>query len=91
MGDQPSRVPLDLIKELLALADSNGLIASAGSITIGDEVQINAGPFAGMTGLLHNVSGPARVQVLLDLLGQQRVVGLGRSMVMPASRASNSG
>ena len=38
-------------------------------LAIGDAVRVVAGPFAGALGVLQRLDGPARAQVLLDLLG----------------------
>lgn len=78
-GLQPARVSDAVIAELRA-RERNGLIelSKLRGFQRGDQVRIIRGPFRGLAGLYHGMSGRQRVAVLLQILGGQQRVTLAR-------------
>jgi transcription antitermination factor NusG len=43
---------------------------------VGQQVQVEAGPFAGLSGVIHALNGHERVTLLLSVLGGERTVSI---------------
>lgn len=63
------------IKEYLVNEPKPILISTLG-ITIGDEITIKNGPFAGIDGVLTQIKGKAKVLITIDVIGQALVIEL---------------
>lgn len=74
-GDAPARVPNTVVDELLAATAAGALLQQ------GATIEVLAGPFAGLVGRLKQLDGPARVTVLLQLIGAERAVSVPRAAV----------
>jgi len=88
-GMDYSAVPDDVIESLRGRADpSSGLHRLAcPQPAPGDRVRINAGPFRGLEGVFEGKTGPDRVIVLLDLLGQRARIRMCSGHVVPGCAA----
>ncbi|NKI36415.1 transcription/translation regulatory transformer protein RfaH [Wenzhouxiangella sp. XN79A] len=78
MGDDVPCVPDELIDLLQARCEAGGAIdlTEFERLAEGDEVEITAGPFAGLKGLFHARTGEQRALVLLELLGKPQKLTL---------------
>ncbi len=83
-GERPLAVTKGVVETLVQSSDQRGALSYAGSLAIGDRVELVAGPFAGALGILQRLDGAERVQVLLQLLGGPVKVAAERSMVAAA-------
>jgi len=66
---RPVPVPKGVVKSLLDLRDANGVVRLDSDLSIGQRVEMIAGPFAQALGELVRLDGPERVKVLLDIMG----------------------
>jgi transcriptional antiterminator RfaH len=81
-GDHPARVPDPVIAEIRRREVRGAIeLPQAPGMRAGDRVRVSGGPFQGLTGLYHGMSGRQRVEVLLSLLGSQRSVTLPRGRI----------
>jgi transcriptional antiterminator RfaH len=78
-GLQPAQVPDSVIDEIRQ-RERGGVVQlpKAPGMKAGDRVRVLGGPFKGLAGLYHGMSGRQRVEVLLTILGGQRSVTLPR-------------
>ncbi|MFZ4774726.1 MAG: transcription termination/antitermination protein NusG [Terrimicrobiaceae bacterium] len=84
-GGHPATVSDEVINELrAAVADGGETIEIPTKLSIGEEVQVVAGPFQGIRAVVTSLL-PARqrVTVLLELLGMEREVEVSDAMVLP--------
>jgi transcriptional antiterminator RfaH len=83
-GGIPSIVPEAIIGELRASVADGETIEIPTVLSIGEEVQVVAGPFRGIRAIVTSVL-PARerVTVLLELLGMEREVEISEKAVLP--------
>jgi len=72
-GTRPAIVPTDIITEIMARQDDNGLVKAHGNCTFqaGDRVKIIDGPLNELEGLFHCVTDEERIIVLLNLMGRE--------------------
>jgi len=73
-------VPLDeaVVRFLMEQAGKSGVIRARSQLKRGQEVEIAAGPFAGLLGIIENPpDAQGRVKVLLNLMNRQLTVKLG--------------
>lgn len=72
-GLEPATIPDDLIQELLARANDEGLyeLESLRNVNPGDPIRVCEGPMAGCEGIFVAKTSKDRVQVLLDIMGKQ--------------------
>lgn len=71
--------PIDgaIIQFLQQQTSSEGYITAQSTVTAGQEVRINDGPFAGLAGVIQNPpDARGRVKVLLSLLGRELKVNM---------------
>jgi transcription antitermination factor NusG len=65
----PAAAPGGLVEALQAEADDRGCLVPPAPYGPGDRVRFLSGPFADLVGTLERLEGPARVRILLDLVG----------------------
>lgn len=72
-GTRPVEVAGEIIDSIRQQENNKGLVAlnPAKSFSLGDKIQVNAGPFDQRIGLFEELSDNQRVTLLLDLMGQQ--------------------
>ena len=68
--DTPTPVPPGLVEALSAHAGPDGEVELAPQLSVGDDVRVISGPFVDLLGRIEALSGPERVTVLLDMMGQ---------------------
>lgn len=68
---RPSRLPNDLIRELMARSASNLAADPAKNIQPGDKVHLANGPFATLLATVEKLDARQRVWLLIDLMGRQ--------------------
>lgn len=83
-NDRPMAVPVGVVESLGAQCGADGNLCLPETLAVGARIQILNGPFANLVGQLARVDGGGRVQVLLNLLGGEVRVGIGRQALMPA-------
>jgi transcriptional antiterminator RfaH len=69
---RPQPLPASFVAGLFARCDSSGLLCAPEALAEGDRVRIVSGPFADVVTRIERLKGDARVQVLIDLIGQRR-------------------
>ena len=73
-GGMPT-VPDEVIEGLREEVGGDEPYEMKGEIEVGDEVLVAEGPMKGLRGLVtHQLDGTARVRILLEFLGEQRLV-----------------
>ena len=72
-------VPDRLISDLLAGCDAEGVFQPKQTLSAGDIVQIQKGPFASFLAEVESLAPEQRVWVLFDLMGQKSRVLLGQN------------
>jgi transcription elongation factor/antiterminator RfaH len=85
LGDVPQAVPDGVVEELQARADSQGVIAWAPPLAVGQSVHILEGPFVNFVGRLEKLDGDGRARVLLELLGRSVPAHLHRADLTSAA------
>lgn len=81
-GVSPAKVPDPVIDEIRRREVRGAVeLPQPPGMRRGERVRVLGGPFAGLTGLYHGMSGRQRVEVLLALLGGQQRVTLPRGSV----------
>jgi transcription antitermination factor NusG len=71
LGNAPQVVPADLVADLRARLDAEGHVILSDTLTVGDPVEIQSGPFAGFLGQVAQLAPEARAHLLVDLMGRQ--------------------
>lgn len=86
-GEQMPSVPDELIQDLWAHAEPDTWVVCLDDSEpqIGDTVEVDDGPFAGLRGILQERTSEERVIVLLDILGKQSRVSVSRHALSRAS------
>lgn len=77
-SDRPVRVPPAIIGELMERSDKAGLVHAFDTLARGDQVRINAGPFAGHLALIEQLPSQSRARVLIELMQQSVPVEIDR-------------
>jgi transcriptional antiterminator RfaH len=83
-GGEPQAVPVGVVENLLAVADSQGNIRFDFHLKEGQRVKVMAGPFAEFVGQLERLDDNGRVRVLLEILGGKVRVALPQKLIAPA-------
>jgi transcriptional antiterminator RfaH len=73
-GDRPKPVPAGVVEELIAFADSVGVLSSAPVLKSGEMVRIVRGPLTGFVGRLLSLDETHRVRLLVEILGNSTPV-----------------
>ncbi len=83
-GGQPAAVPDAIIQELRGLVKDEETVVIEPAVTVGEEVNVVAGPFRGLKAIVSRVM-PARerVALLLEVLGMEREVEVAMETVLP--------
>lgn len=66
---RPAAVPPAIIQDLLAMSDPQGRFSVELDFEAGDLVQIERGPFSGLTARILSLNARGRVELLLELMG----------------------
>ena len=83
-GGEPQAVPVGVVENLIAAADTQGNIRFDFHLKEGQKVKVMAGPFAEFVGQLERLDDNGRVRVLLEILGGKVRVALPQKLVAPA-------
>ncbi len=84
-GDRPMPVPEGVVEELQGIADPGGALSFSASMVPGQKVRVLTGPFANRVGELVHADDKNRVQILLDVMGVQRVVHAKQGALAPVA------
>lgn len=79
--ERPMPVPRGLVEALQARARDEGLLDLSLGASVGDQVALIDGPFAGQLGVIEQLKGADRVRVLLDLMNRELSVEVGREAI----------
>lgn len=74
----PRALPQCLITDLMLRCDAEGKLLPPRTMAVGDEVELLTGPFAKFIGTIEAFDAEQRIWVLLELMGQQTRVNVGR-------------
>lgn len=66
----PQPVPQDVMADLMARADADGVLTPDTAFATGDAVRITAGALTGFVARVEAMEGVARIGVLLEMMGQ---------------------
>lgn len=69
-NDRPSTLPVGFVQALANRCDENGVYRLIADFMPGDQVDILAGPFAGLSADIEKMTAAGRVAVLLEILGR---------------------
>lgn len=83
-GEQPMPVPKGVVETFVNLSSKYGLVDFTPDLMIGSSVQVVSGPLSGMLGRLASCDNKGRVEVLLQIMGQQVRVRSQANALMPA-------
>jgi transcription elongation factor/antiterminator RfaH len=83
-GDLPHPVPHGVVETLVDLTDARGLLQFGQELQIGDRVRVTAGPFAEKFAICARLDDSDRARVLLDIMGGQIAVSIGRDYLRAA-------
>ena len=81
---RPVPVPNGVVESLLDLRDANGIVRLDHGLSVGQRVEVIAGPFTQALGDLARLDGPERVQVLLEIMGGKVAVTIPRASLRAA-------
>lgn len=76
---RPLPVPEGVVETLILAADRWDVVRLDDGLVAGQPVRVLAGPFAEFIGTLHELDGPTRARVLIDMMGSTVPVDLRRS------------
>ena len=83
-GDRPLPVPYGVVEGLSGITDARGVLNFGSQLRPGQKVRVVIGPFAERIAELSRAVDGSRVQILLDILGVQRLVWVKREALAPA-------
>jgi transcriptional antiterminator RfaH len=87
-GQQPARVPDDLVAFLHSREDEHGVqIVAKDDLSPGSRVRVTDGALMGYEGIFLARSGQERVAVLLEIMGKTARTVLDATLLEPASRS----
>lgn len=86
-GDQPARVPPEIVDELRAREDGRGYVTllPAAHLSRGQAVDIVAGAFAGAKALIDCLCDEQRVVLLVDMLGRRVPIKVSIGVLAPSA------
>jgi len=71
-NDIPIPVDANIVRYLMQQANPEGIIAAGSNMKVGQEVQINGGPFDGLVGIIKALpDAKGRIRLFMDLLSRQ--------------------
>ena len=83
-GEQPMPVPVGVVEGFIELSRADGLMDFTPDLKPGAAVRMVAGGLAGMIGRLAHCDAKGRVEVLLEIMGQEVRVKSDTRSLMPA-------
>ncbi len=83
-GERPAVVPAGVVELIVEMSESSGLVDFSPDLQPGMSVQMVSGPLAGLIGRLNRCDARGRVEVLLEVMGQQIRVTSSARALMPA-------
>lgn len=83
-GGSPMPVPRGIVEELGAMTGPDGVM-SFEAFEPGQRVRVLTGPFADHIGELVHARDTQRVQILLDIMGVQRIVQIRKQAIAPVA------
>jgi len=82
---RPVPVPEGIVETMIQSTDKSGSLQLVDAVERGQKVRLVAGPFAQTLGILGQMDGAGRVEVLLEIMGGGIRVKLARSWVEPTA------
>lgn len=83
-GERPASIPAGVIELIIEMSGSNGLVDFTPDLKPGMSVQMVSGPLSGLIGRLSRCDARGRVEVLLEVMGQEIRVTSNATALMPA-------
>ena len=83
-GERPVGLPPGVVEFLIDLSSDGGLVDFSPDLRPGMSVQMISGPLHGLVGRLNRCDARGRVEVLLDIMGQEIRVTSNAKVLMPA-------
>lgn len=74
---KPTSVPESLVTEIKGRCDQEGLVQSQVGLKVGENVQVQHGPFSELVGKIIALEADKRAWILLDVLGRKTKVAVG--------------
>ena len=87
-AEGPKPIPGSLITGLRARCDSVGKVLPLGCFEAGQSVEIHSGPFSNFIATVEKMASDVRVWVLLDIMGKETRVQVGRQLIQAVSPAA---
>ncbi len=81
LHDEPHPVPRGVIENLAKYVDGDGLVDFSQGFVPGAEVRVKLGPMAGAFGILQQLDGKGRVEILLEIMGGSVRTKLARDLI----------
>lgn len=88
-GERPAPVPAQIIGELRAACDQDGVVTLTGALAPGSAVQVQSGSFASFVGRIERLAPHDRALVLIDFMGTQTRVNLSTANLRVASGSTS--
>ena len=82
--ERPVGLPPGVVELLIELSNGSGLVDFSPDLRPGMSVQMISGPLSGLVGRLSHCDARGRVEVLLDVMGQEIRVTSNAKVLMPA-------
>ena len=83
-GERPAIVPAGVVELIIEMSEPSGLVDFTADLRPGMSVQMVAGPLTGLIGRLNRCDARGRVEVLLEVMGQEIRVTSDARVLMPA-------
>jgi transcriptional antiterminator RfaH len=83
-GERPVSIPAGVIELIIEMSGSTGLVDFTPDLKPGMSVQMVSGPLSGLIGRLSRCDARGRVEVLLEVMGQEIRVTSNATALMPA-------
>ena len=81
--DLPRPVPKGIVEDLIAAVDPDGFVDFGRGLAPGDPVRVCNGPLSGQTGILLQLDGKGRVEMLLSWITGTVRVKVARNLLEP--------
>ena len=82
-GERPAIVPTGVVELIVEMSKSDGLVDFTPDLHPGMSVQMVSGPLSGLMGRLNRCDARGRVEVLLEVMGQEIRVTSNAKALMP--------
>lgn len=76
-GKEPTKVPADLVSQLVLRCDAEGRLLPSEQLEPGAQVTLTTGPFANFVAEVEKVAPDRRVWVLMEIMGGRTRVAVG--------------